>query len=104
MFWTRVDIEDYTEAQSATGAVTPNWSTSMEDVEARVLPLVTDEKAQGWATPDEEAYEVHLRGSQPVRPRMRVLAAGTYYDVRQVIAPAPFGEPVTVLHVVRVTP
>ena len=105
MFWQRVDIENYTESQSATGAVVPTWAALHEDVEARVLPLVVDEKAVAWATPEEDAHEVHLRGSWPdVRPRMRVVDGSTVYDIRQVIAAPPFGTPVTVLHVVRETP
>lgn len=105
MFWTRVDIEQATESQSGTGAVVLSWSALHEDVEARLLPLTQDEKAQGWATPEEHAYEVHLRGAWPdVVPLMRVLADGVHYDIRKVTQPPPFGEPSTVLATVREVP
>jgi len=105
VFWTRVDIEQGTEVQSSTGAVTRTWATLHDDVEARLLPLVVDEKVQGWATPEEQAYEVHLRGAWPdVEPLMRVVADGVAYDIRRVLQPPPFGEPTTVLATVREVP
>ena len=105
MFWTRIDIEEGEQSRSGTGAVVLAWEVLHDEVEARVLPLVVDEKALTWATAEEDAYEVHLRGAWPdVEPRMRVVCEGVAYDIRQVIQPPPFGEPVTVLRTVREVP
>lgn len=104
MYWQRVDVEDATATQSATGAEVLTWSSYIEDVEARLLPLVVDERLKDWATPEEAAYEVQLRGQQDVEPKMRLVSDSGYYDIRQVLQPPPFGEPCTILHVVKVTP
>ena len=104
MFWTRVDIEQSTEQQTATGNPRLVWAPHLADLEARVLPLVVDETREDWGTPQEDAYEVQLRGRHDVRPRMRVSAGGQHYDIRKVMQPPPFGEPSTVLLTVLVTP
>ena len=105
MWWQRVDIQEASESQSESGAVISDWDTYLSDEEARLLPLVHDERTQAWATPEEQAYEVHLRGAlSGIEPRMRVVADGDYFDIRQVIQPPPFGTPVTVLQTVRVLP
>jgi len=104
-FWQRVDIQTSTEVQTGTGNPRLTWADYHVDVEARVLPLVSDEKLQVWATPEEDAYEVQLRGAHPdLDERMRVVVAGEVYEVRGVVQPPPFGTPVTVLHTVKVTP
>lgn len=104
-FWTRVDIQDADHLQTATGNVrlTP-WTTVAHDVEARVLPLAVEEGIKQWATPEEDAYEIQLRGAWSIRPRMRVLVGSMAYDIRNIIQPPPFGTPTTVLQTVRVTP
>ena len=106
MFWTRVDIEDATTEQTGTGNVRPvSWAPVESDVEARLLPLTVTEERTVWATPEEDAYEVQLRGSWlGFRPRMRVSAEGEVYDIRRIIVPPPFGTPVTTLLCVKVTP
>jgi hypothetical protein len=110
MYWQRVTIEDSTEVQTATGNPRREWTTFLADVEARVLPLVVDERAETWATPEEDAYEVQLRVADPdtrasLRPRMRVrLDDGSYLDVRRIALPPPFADPTVVLRTVRVTP
>lgn len=105
MYWQLVDVEDATVTQSATGAVVQTWATHLASVEARLMPMVVDERLKSWATPEEDAYEVQLRGSHPtLRPRMRVVADGAYYDIRQIVVPPPFYDHATVLHAVRVTP
>lgn len=103
-FWQRVDIEDRTPSQSSTGAEVLAWAPALTDVEARLLPLAHSEEDMQWATPEEEAFRVQLRGQQAVEPTMRLLADGIYYDVRKVTQPPPFGTPVTVLYAVKVTP
>ena len=108
-FWTRVTIEEATEQQTATGNVRMTWESFEEDIEARVLPLDTTETRLNWATPEEDAYEVQLRGAwRGIRPTMRAIIGtdtGTdIYDIRRMIQPPPFGDPVTVLQCVRVTP
>jgi hypothetical protein len=108
MFWQRVTVEQGTESQTATGAVVYDWAppgAEFQDMEARVLPLATTEKPQGWATPEEDAYEIHLRhGGWEVRPLMRVRVGSEVYDVRNVVEPPPFGTPSTVLQCVKETP
>lgn len=104
MYWQRVDVEDAVETRTATGAVVSTWSTVHADVEARVLPVDTTEKSVAWATPEEAAHEVHLRGRWDVDPTMRVMVDGVAFDVRRVLPPPPFGTPTTVLQCVRVTP
>lgn len=104
-YWQRVDVETSTEVQTATGNPRLSWSSYLTDVEARVLPLDVTEEQQDWATPQEDAYEVHLRGAFPdVRPRMRVVTPDGDYDIRRIRQPPPFGTPTTVLSTVRVTP
>lgn len=104
-YWTRVTVQSRTTTMSDTGAERLAWADRLLDVEARVSPLAHDERLEAWATPEEQAYEVQLRGSQEaVVPRDRVVMDGSYFDVRQVMTPPPFGTPTTVLHVVRVTP
>jgi hypothetical protein len=105
-YWQRVTIQDATQSQTGTGNVRLTWDDleGLEDVEARVLPLAVDEKAQDWATPEEDAYEVHLRGAwAAIRPRMRVVVGDDEYDIRRIVQPPPFGEPSTVLLTVKVT-
>jgi head-tail adaptor len=105
VFWQRVDIQTSTEVQTATGNPRLTWADFHVDVEARVLPLVVDEKLQVWATPEDDAYEVQLRGAHPdIRPRMRVVVGSDVYDIRHIVQPPPFGTPTTVLGTVRVTP
>lgn len=104
-FWTRVRIETSVEDPTATGNPRLTWSTFISDVEARLLPLMTDEAKERWGTPEEDAYEVQLRqGALGIRPRMRVVAGSEVYDIRHISEPPPFGEPVTVLQAIRVTP
>ena len=105
-FWTRVDIQQRTATYSDTGAESLSWSPLLRGVEARLLPLMHDERLEAWATPEEQAYEVHLRGALPsVEPRMRVKVSDTeFFDIRDVQQPPPFGTPTTVLHAVRVLP
>ncbi len=104
-FWQRVDVEQSTETQTATGNPRLSWSSYLTDVEARVVAVDTTEEQQDWATPQDDAYEVHLRGAFPdVRPRMRVVVEGADYDIRRIRQAPPFGEPTTVLETVRVTP
>lgn len=104
-FWQRVTIEDTTPVQTGTGNVRDVWSPLLEGIEARVLPLNVGEEQQTWATPEEDAYEVELRGAVAgLRPRMRVVIDAAAYDIRHIIQPPPFGTPVTILQCVRVTP
>lgn len=105
-FWTRVRIEQSTVFQTDTGNPRLVWETELDDVEARLLPLDSTDREESWATPGEDAYEVHLRhGHLGIRPRMRVVATdGRAYDIRRVIEPPPFGDPTTVLQAVRTTP
>lgn len=104
-YWQRVDIESPAQSQTATGNVREIFSVLLEDVEARVLPRIVDEKLETWATPEEDAHEIQLRGSWlAIRPRMRVVHEGAVYDIRRIIQPPPFGEPSTILQTVRVTP
>lgn len=104
-FWQRVDIQTSTEVQTGTGNPRLVWADWSVDVEARVLPLVVGDQQLAWSTPEEDAYEVQLRGAHPdLRPRMRVVYGGEAYEVRHIVQPPPFGTPVTVLQCVRVTP
>lgn len=104
-FWTRVTVEVGTPSQTATGNERLSWATLYADVEARVLPLEVDEVRQTWATPEEDAYEIHLRGAYPaIRPKMRVFVDLDEFDIRNIVQPPPFGDPVTRLGVVRITP
>lgn len=104
-YWQRVTVQQRTTTKSGTGAEVVSYATRLADIEARVGPLLHGEELQQWATPEEQAYEVQLRGSQPtVEPRDRVLVGSIAYDVRQVLLPLPFGTPTTVLHVVRELP
>lgn len=105
-FWTRVTVEQRTTSLTASGAESLSWAAVLEDVEARLLPLMHDERLEVWATPEEQAYEIHLRGALPsVEPRMRVKVSDTEaFDIRDVQQPPPFGTPTTVLHAVRVLP
>lgn len=106
MFWQRVTIQTPVPEQTPTGYVRArHWDDAIENVEARLLPLVTDERHETWATPEEDAYEVQLRhGFLGIRPKMRVLVDDVAYDIRRVIEPPPFGDPSTILQVVRITP
>jgi head-tail adaptor len=105
MFWTRATIERSTASQSATGAEVLAWADVLADAEARLLPLVTEESDQQWATPEESAYEVHLRGGGlGIQARDRVAYDGRSFDVRKVTEPPPFGEPITILGVVEIVP
>ena len=106
-FWQRVTIQDSTVTLTATGNPRLDWEDvdGLTDREARLLPLVVAESKMAWATPEEDAYECQLRGpATGVRPRMRVVIGDAAYDIRGIIEPPPFGDPVTVLHVVLVTP
>lgn len=104
-YWTRVTVQDGTETQTGTGNPRLTWTDVLENVEARAMPLTTDEQQERWATPEEDAYEVHLRhGALGIRPRMRVIIDGEAYDIRKVIEPPPFGTPTTILQCVKVTP
>lgn len=104
-FWQRVDIEQSTETQTSTGNPRLSWSSYATEVAARVLPLEVTEDQEDWATPQEDAYEVQLRGAWPdIRPRMRVVVEGADYDIRKIRTPPPFGDPSTVLLTVRITP
>ncbi len=105
-YWQRVTVQSPTLSQTDTGAeVKAPWVDHLADVEARLLPLVESEKDTAWATPEEQAYEVQLRGAQPtVLANMRVVTDGQAFDIRQVTQPPPFGTPTTVLHAVLVTP
>lgn len=106
-FWTRVTVQDGTRVVTPTGNVRYTWADveGMTDIEARVLPLAVDERKESWATPEEDAYEVHLRHAYlGLRPRKRVIVGGDAYDIRHIVQPPPFGEPVTILQSVKVTP
>ena len=104
-FWTRVTVQQRTTSLTATGAESLAWADVTVDVEARLLPLMHDERLDAWATPEEQAYEIHLRGARAVEPRMRVKVSDTeFFDVRDVQQPPPFGTPTTVVHAVRVLP
>lgn len=104
-FWTRVTIQNSTETQTETGNPRLTWEDVLEDVEARLLPLVSTDREESWATPEEDAYEVHVRhGVLGIRPRMRVVAGDVAYDIRRIAEPPPYGDPTTVLMCVRVTP
>lgn len=105
MFWQRVTIQDVTESQTGTGHVRLTPDVLLEDVEARILPLVVDERAERWATPEEDAYEIQLRHAHVgIRPRMRVVVDEAIYDIRRILQPPPFADPVTILQCVKVTP
>lgn len=105
MYWQRVDVQEGAETQTPTGNVRLGpWTDVFSDVEARLLPVTTTETLLDWATPEEDAYEVQLRGELAIVPRMRVLSDGDAYDIRKVTIPPPFGTPTTILHVVKVTP
>lgn len=98
-------IQDRTEVRTPTGNTRFTWFDAASNVEARVLPLAVSEGQEQWFTPEEDAYEVQLRGAQPsLRPRMRVVVGADYYDIRHVLQPPPFGTPTTVLQTVKVTP
>jgi hypothetical protein len=100
-----VTIEEPTETQTDSGNVRYTWSAVLSDVEARVLPLVVAEERKTWATPEEDAYEIQLRGAHPtLRPLMRVAIDSEVYDIRRILQPPPFGDPSTILQSVRVTP
>ena len=104
-YWQRVDVQRRTTTMSETGAEQLAWTDRLLNVEARVSPLTHTEQLESWATPEEQAYEVQLRGSQgAVEVSDRVLLDGVAYDVRQVMTPPPFGTPTTVLLAVLVTP
>lgn len=105
-YWQRVDLEAATESQSATGAVVVDaWTATAEDVEARILPVTSEEMLESWATPEEEAYEIQLRGEWTgISLKHRVTSGSDAYDIRRVLTPPPFGEPATILHAVKVTP
>jgi len=103
-YWQRVTIQSKAATYTDTGAEVPGWADALADVEARVSPLAHDEKLQTWATPEEQAYEVHLAGVVGVEPHQRLAIDGDYFDIREVLVPPPFGTPTTVLHVVKVTP
>lgn len=104
-YWQRVTVQQRTTTKSTTGAEVVSYTTRLADLEARVAPLVHTEALEQWATPEEQAYEVQLRGRQPaVDLRDRVLIGSDVYDIREVLLPPPFGTPTTVLHVVQVRP
>lgn len=103
-YWERADVESFTETQTATGNIRYSWSELISDVEARVLPLDHTETDQDWALPEEEAYEIQLRGSLDVHVRDRITIDSRPYDVRRVRVPPPFGTPTTIAYVVLVTP
>lgn len=104
-YWQRVTVQSRTVALSATGAEQLTWADLLADIEARVAPLVHDETLQSWATPEEQAYQVQLRGAQSsVEPRMRITIDGDAFDIREVIQPPPFGTPTTVCNTVKVLP
>ena len=103
-YWQRVTLQTNTPTYSDTGAEVAGWADALADLEARVSPLAHDEKLQVWATPEEEAYEVQLRGVVAAEPHQRLVHDGSFYDIREVLTPPPFGTPATVLHVVKVTP
>lgn len=105
MYWQRVTIQESIVFVTDTGGRRFTWSDLLSDAEARVLPLISDETRKTWATPEEDAYEIQLRGAHPeVEPPMRAVVDGVHYDIRHVIQPPPFGTPTTVLQAVRVTP
>ena len=104
-YWQRVTVQARTTTYTASGAEADSYADRHTDIEARVSPMAWSEDLQQWATPEEQAHEVALRGAQlQVEPRDRLLVDGVAYDVREVITPPPFGTPTTVLHVVRVLP
>jgi len=104
-YWSRATVQDSTDEQTDTGAVTHAWTDWLSDAEVRVLPLDVNETDEQWARPEEDAYEVQFRGAvSGLSPRMRVIVDAEAYDIRRILQPPPFGTPTTVAWTVKVTP
>lgn len=95
----RVDIEEFTESQdSETGAIVQDWASILTGPEpAEIVPLSGREFVAAQSTQAGVTTRITIRWRTDVKPAMRVVHEGAFYNIRAVLPDSTLRRHITLM-------